>query len=240
MQRSRARAVKSPSTRAALIRIGALALVLAVASLIGYNLGWFDYRHTFEHVTRLREGHSLVGFIVVFVLTFAVGTSLGVPGLPFTIAAGALFGTVLGSALSWCGALIGAAAGYWIARTVGHRVVTQWLKRFRRADAAVAEARDFSGMLRLRLIPVFPLGIVNFIGGLARAPFGSYLAASAIGVLPATVIYAYFADSLLEGVGNGRHDALKSLVVATGLLVVISLAPKWINRHRVDDHAAAD
>ncbi|HTE45584.1 MAG TPA: TVP38/TMEM64 family protein [Gemmatimonadaceae bacterium] len=240
MQRARAGPRKIPSTRAALVRIGALVLVLAVASLVGYELGWFDYRHTFQHVARIRRSHTFVEFVIGFVLIYGLGTSLGVPGLPFTVVSGALFGTTLGSALSWCGALIGAAGGYWIARTVGHKVVTRWLERFKRVDAAVEQARDFTGMLRLRLIPVFPLGIMNFIGGLARAPFGSYLAATAIGVIPSTVIYTYFADSLLEGVGSGRREALQSLIIATVLLIIASLAPRMFDRYRARASAASD
>lgn len=231
MQRSSA-GVRIPSTRAALLRIGGLALVLVVVSLTGYKFGWFDSQHAVEHITRLRRSYSPGVFIVGFVLIFGIGTSIGVPGLPLTVAAGAVFGTLLGSVLSWIGGMIGATAGYWLARTVGRNVVARWLKRFKRIDAAVAEARDFSGMLMLRLIPVFPIGVVNFVGGLARAPFWPYLGASAIGIIPSTVIYAYFADSLLEGVGGpGRSDAIKSLGIATVLMVGLSLAPKWLNRN---------
>jgi uncharacterized membrane protein YdjX (TVP38/TMEM64 family) len=230
MQRTSTNARVHPSSRAALVRIGALTAVLVVASLIGYRLGWFDYRHTLEHLERLRSGHSLVIVAVGFALVYGLGTSVGFPGMPFTVAAGAIFGTLLGSALAWTGALLGACVGYWVARTVGYDVVVRWLKRFKRADAAVADARDFAGMLRLRLIPVFPLGTVNFVGGLARAPFGGYLLATAIGVLPSTVIYTYFADSLLEGVGNGRADAMRSLIIASLLLILLSLTPKIFAR----------
>jgi uncharacterized membrane protein YdjX (TVP38/TMEM64 family) len=219
-----------PSSRAALIRIGALVLLLAVVSFAGYRFGWFDSRHTLEHVERLRKGHSIAGFTIGFVLVYGLGTSIGVPGLPFTVVAGVLFGTVLGSFVSWMGGMLSGAIGYWIARTVGHDVIVRWLKRYKRADSAVANARDFAGMLRLRLIPVLPLGTVNFVGGLARAPFGSYMAATAIGVIPSTVIYCYFADSLLEGVGNGRGEALRSLIIASVLLILLSLTPKFLNR----------
>jgi uncharacterized membrane protein YdjX (TVP38/TMEM64 family) len=141
-----------------------------------------------------------------------------------------LFGTLLGSMIAWTGAMISAAAGYWIARTVGHDVVSRWLKRFRRIDGAIAEARDFAGMLRLRLLPVLPIGIVNFVGGLARAPFGAYMAATAIGVVPSTIIYTYFADSLIEGVAGGRGTAMTSMIIASLLLIGITLAPRLLRR----------
>jgi uncharacterized membrane protein YdjX (TVP38/TMEM64 family) len=231
MQRSvSARARQLPSSRAALIRIGSLVALLVVAALVAYELGWFDYRHTLEHVARLQKSHSIVGFTIGFIVVYGLGTCVGMPGLPFTVAAGALFGTLLGTALAWAGSLLSAVVGYWIARTVGHDVVVRWLKRFKRADAAVADARDFAGMLRLRLIPVLPLGTVNFVAGLARAPFVRYMLATAIGIVPATAIYCYFADSLVEDVGGGRSAATRSLIIATVLLILLSLTPKFFNR----------
>ena len=208
-----------PHTKSALLRIGALALILAAAAFAGWKLGWFDYRHTLQHVDRLRRSHSLTTFLIGFVLVFGLGTAIGIPGLPFTVAAGVLFGTMLG-----------AVFGYWLARTIGHDVVLRWVRRFRKVDAAVEDSRDFDGMLRLRLLPVIPLGTVNFVGGLARAPFGSYLAATAIGIIPSTVIFTYFADSLLEGVGSGRREAMRSLIFASVLLILLSLAPKLWNK----------
>lgn len=195
---------------------------------VGYRFGWFDYRHTLEHVERLRRMHGFALFALSYILIFGIGSSLGLPGLPFIIAAGALFGTLLGSVLAWMGAMLGSVLGYLIARTVGHDIVVRWVRRFRRVDVAVDEARDFSGMLRLRLLPVLPLGIVNFVGGLARSPILSYIAATAIGIIPATVIYAYFADSLLEGASSGHANAVWSVVIASALLFGLSLAPKFL------------
>jgi uncharacterized membrane protein YdjX (TVP38/TMEM64 family) len=216
----------APRAKSALVRIGGLLLILVVASLIGYKLGWFDYMHAVQHIQRVRKAHSFVAFGVGFVVVYGLGTSVGFPGLPFTVAAGAIFGTLLGSVLAWVGALLGATTGYLVARTIGHNVVRRWLKRFKRIDTAVAESSDFSGMLRLRLIPVLPLGTLNFVGGLAKAPFGAYMAATAIGIIPTTLIYTYFADSMLEGVGSGRRNALVSLVISSVLLISLSLVPR--------------
>jgi uncharacterized membrane protein YdjX (TVP38/TMEM64 family) len=222
------RARRIPLTRSALLRLGGLVLLIVGTMLVGYRFGWFDYRHTLEHVARLRRMHGFALFATSYILIFAIGSAFGLPGLPFIVAAGALFGTLLGSVLAWVGAMLGSVLGYLIARTVGHDIVVRWLRRFRRVDAAIAEARDFGGMLRLRLVPVLPLGTVNFVGGLARAPVVAYLAATAVGIIPSTVIYAYFADSLLEGARSGRVNAVWSLAVASLLLFALSLAPKFL------------
>jgi uncharacterized membrane protein YdjX (TVP38/TMEM64 family) len=212
------------------MRVVPLALILVVAGILAYRLGWFDYRHAFEHVQRLRRGHSFVEFTIGFTLAVAIGTAIGIPGLALMVAAGVAFGTLLGAIVSWVGAMLGAAIGYWVARTIGRDIVTRWVKRFRRVDAAMNDAKNFLGILRLRLIPVLPIGTVNFVGGLARANFLSYLGATAVGILPAVTIYNYFADSLLERVGNGRADAFKSLIVSSVMLLALSLAPTIYSR----------
>jgi uncharacterized membrane protein YdjX (TVP38/TMEM64 family) len=220
-----------PSSRAALVRIGGLALILLATAFAGYHFGWFEYNRTLAHVASIRRAHSLFVFAVVYIAVFGVGTSIGIPALPFMIAAGVLFGTAVGSVLAWSGAMLGAIIGYWIARTVGHDVVLRWVQRYRKIDAAVADARDFDGMLRLRLIPVFPIGTINFVGGLARAPFGGYLAATGLGVIPSTVIYAYFADRLVADTAH-RASAFISLAVASALLILLTLVPRFVFRRR--------
>ena len=222
----------APRTQAAVIRIAALAVLLLIGSYVGYRLGWFNYRHTVQHLDRIRRSHSVWLFGLVFIVVYALGTSVGFPGLPFTVAAGALFGTLFGSALSWIGAMVGAMVGYTVARTIGHDVVARWLQRYTRANAAVSQAHSFHGLLRLRLIPVIPLGTVNFVAGLARSPFGVYMLATAIGIIPSTLIYNYFADSLVEGVGGGKERALVSLLVASALLILLSLLPRLLARRQ--------
>ena len=222
----------APRTQAAVIRIAGLAVLLLVGSYVGYRLGWFDYRHTVQHLDRIRRSHSVWVFGIAFIGVYALGTSVGFPGLPFTVAAGAIFGTLLGSTLSWLGAMIGSMIGYTVARTIGHNIVARWLKRYERASAAVGQANSFQGLLRLRLIPVIPLGTVNFVAGLAHSPFGSYVLATAIGIVPSTLIYNYFADSLVEGVGGGKTRALVSLLLASALLILLSLLPRLLARQR--------
>lgn len=219
-----------PSTRAALIRIGALVFILAVVGLIAYTRGWFQVQHTLEHFARLRRSYNVIGFSIAFIAAIGIGTAVGAPAMPFVVTAGALFGTLFGSIISWAGAMIGAASGYWLARTIAHGVVMNWLRRFKRASGAAEAARDFHGMLRLRFIAIVPLGIVNFIGGLARTPFMSYMLATGIGIIPSILIYCYFADSLIEGVSKGKSDAFISLAIASALLIGLSLAPRLLTR----------
>src|SRR5678815_5971480 len=61
-----------PRTQAAVIRIAGLAVLLLVGSYIGYRLGWFNYRHTVQHLDRIRQSHSVWAFAIVFVVVYAL------------------------------------------------------------------------------------------------------------------------------------------------------------------------
>jgi uncharacterized membrane protein YdjX (TVP38/TMEM64 family) len=215
-----------------LVRVLPLGLLLLAATLVGYRLGWFDYRHALEHVQRIRRAHSFAGFAIGFTVAVGLGTAIGIPGLPLMVAAGVAFGGLIGAVVSWLGAMISATIGYWVARTIGRDIVTRWVKRFKRIDSAMSDAKHFLGILRLRLIPVLPIGSVNFVGGLSRANFFAYLAATGIGILPAVTIYNYFAESLVEGVASSRGDAFKSLIVSSLLMLTLSLAPTIYSRYK--------
>ena len=217
---------KSPPTRVVVLRIAGLALILAIASFGAYALGLFDYRHVTEHIAALRRSDTTPLFRVLFILVYAGLTSVGVPALPLTVAAGVLFGATPGTAFSWVGATLGAAIGYVIARTVAHDTVLRWIKRRRRLVDVIDDTTDFRGMLRLRLIPVLPVGAVSFAAGLAKAPFAPYLAATAVGLLPATIVYSYFADRLVAGLSGGESNALVIVLIASAVLIALSLLPR--------------
>lgn len=235
MSRTKPEPMAEPRTRTAVVRVVALIGVLIAATFIASRMGWLDARHTMTRIDRLRRSENSGLFVAGFIAIYALGTSLGLPGLPFNAVAGAVFGGMIGGVIAWSGSMAGATLGYWIARTVGRNEVLRWVRRFRRVDAAVEQARDFPGLLRLRLFPVLPIGVVNFVAGLARAHFGAYLAATALGILPSVVIYSYFADSLIEGVGTGRRDAFVTLGMASAALITLSLLPKYLrSRDRRD------
>lgn len=176
----------------------------------------------------MRQTRSSLSLAVLFVGIYALFTSLGAPATPFTVVSGALFGLVGGSVVAWIGAMVGAAVGYWIARTVGRGAVSRSIAKRQRVRLALEKAHDFNGMLGLRLVPVLPIGVVSLVGGLARAPFAAYLAATAVGVLPTTVIFCYFADVIVASGNGGRADATKAVLIASALVAAVSLAPRMM------------
>ena len=219
--------------RVALLRIASLGTVIVVLSLIAFEYGWFDLRHATMMIEGLQSGRDSVSVAVIFFVLFAVTTAVGFPALPFTVAGGAIFGHLLGSLLSWAAAVVGTMLGYALARFVGREAARRWLTR-RSLGAALTQSTSFVTLLRLRLIPVVPLSVVNFAAGLARTRFGVYVAATAIGIFPATVVFAYFADSLVRGLQGAKTHAYWDVGIACAVLMVMSLLPALMRRRAND------
>jgi uncharacterized membrane protein YdjX (TVP38/TMEM64 family) len=222
---------RAHTRRTALVRIGALAAVLLALTIVGYRLGWFDARRVMAFVQHLQTGRTASSYAVVFVLVATAATAIGFPALPFTVAGGALFGHLLGSALSWSAALLGSMIGYWLARGIGRDTARRWLAR-RTVGEAFTQSTSFQTLLYLRLVPVVPLSVVNFTAGFARTRFGTYVVATAIGILPTTIVFAYFADSLVRGLQGAKAHAYGDIAIASVLLLVLSLVPWVVRRYR--------
>jgi uncharacterized membrane protein YdjX (TVP38/TMEM64 family) len=177
-----------------------VALLLVPALVIA--MGW----HRQLSFETLERHHALIHDFVAQNRPFAVAAyialyiavvALSIPGSAFlTIAGGMLFGAVVGGAAAAMGATIGAicifliassALGEWLVRRAGPRA--QRLAAGFRADA-------FNYLLFLRLVAVFPFWLVNLVAALAGIRLKTFVAATAIGILPATFVFAFVGASL--------------------------------------------
>ena len=217
-------------TRNAIIRGALLIMTLAVAAVIAHQAGWFR-GVTPERVGMLRDRlRGVPGAPLVFVAMYVLASALALPGTLLTLAGGAIFGTVLGTVLNWIGATLGATASFAISRWLGRDAAHRLLGRRAAALDKLSTEHGFSALLRLRLIPVVPFNVLNFAAGLTSIGVVQYVAATAIGILPATAIYTYFASALISGASGARAHALASTAVAGGLLILLSFVPTLARR----------
>lgn len=169
----------------------------------------------------------------VFVLVYTAGVCLFVPGSILTGLGAVIFGPYLGFVYVWIGAMLGAAAAFWIGRTLGREFAASLIgDRLRRYDDAIAR-NGFATVLYLRLI-YFPYTPMNFGMGLTRVGFGDYLLGTGLGILVGTFIFTFFIGTLKEVWASGNWSDLLSVKVALSLvLFVLSFfIPKVIRRVR--------
>lgn len=111
-----------------------------------------------------------------------------VPRTALSVLTGLVAGFPLGLAISLAGGMLGGAGAFFLGRLLGRPVVAAVAgERMARADRFL-EVRGFGAVLTLRLVPAVPFSAVSYGSGLAAVRPGPYLAATAIGLLPSTVL----------------------------------------------------
>lgn len=168
---------------------------------------------------------------LVFVTTYAVATVLFVPGSLFGLAGGALFGPAWGTMWNLMGALIGASASFLIAR----HLAGDWVKR--RAAGRLGElvsgieAEGWRFVAFVRLVPVFPFNLLNYALGLTQIPFRQYIVASALAMLPGTVLYTWIGYAGREALAGGRNMP-ELVLISIALIAAILFIPRIVRRLR--------
>jgi uncharacterized membrane protein YdjX (TVP38/TMEM64 family) len=166
---------------------------------------------------------------LIYIALYVVATVCLLPGLILTIAAGALFGLGMGTALASAGSVLGAIAAFFVGRTlardwVGHKIEA-W-PRFRALDRALA-TRGFWVVLLTRLSPLFPFNLLNYAYGITAVRARDYIVASWIGMLPATVLYVY-AGTLAASLtavfaGNAELGSARYVLLGVGLAATLAV-----------------
>ena len=187
------------SSRGTIVRIAAALVVIVALVLLGRQLS-----AQLPRLTAAVDGLGAWGPIV-FVLAYATACVAFVPASLLTLAAGALFGVVKGTALVFVGATLGATGAFLIARYVARDWVAQRVSRdprFAAIDAAIAE-QGRKVVFLLRLSPVVPFNVLNYALGLTKVRLADYVVAS-IGMIPGTVLYVYTGKlaSVVVGASN--------------------------------------
>jgi uncharacterized membrane protein YdjX (TVP38/TMEM64 family) len=227
----------APTGRSAIARWAPLAIVVLGLAL-GYAFGLHDY---FSLDTLRRYEGSLTDFVrrnaalagVAFVALYAAAVALSFPGASFlTIAGGFLFGSIAGTALAWIGATIGATIIFLVARTsLGDFLAERAGPRLKRLRSGFQED-GFSYLLFLRLVPAFPFWVVNLAAALFGMRLLTYVCATAIGILPATFVFAYFGQGLRTALASGGSPLTIELFVGLALLGMLALVPVMIRKMR--------
>jgi uncharacterized membrane protein YdjX (TVP38/TMEM64 family) len=216
--------------RAGIVRLAVLALILGGAGYGAHRLGILELSDPRRMAEAIRSVREVPALPVLFVVAYALAATIGLPATVFTLAGGAIFGTGLGSVLNWAGATLGASGAYALARAVGGDAVHGILGRHAAKLDSLTQRAGFATVFRLRLIPLVPFNALNFAAGLAPVPFRAYVLSTALGIIPGTVVYTYFADSLIMGATGARDRAFVHVAIAGALLIAVSFAPALARR----------
>lgn len=124
-------------------------------------------------------------------------SALPLPGEIIAIANALIYGPLLGAALTWIGAMLGAVAAYSIARYLGRAGAPPPLDRRIRERIETAATRPTT-LLALRLVPVISFNLINYAAGLSGVGWWTFLWTTSIGILPMIAGTSYFGQAMLD------------------------------------------
>jgi uncharacterized membrane protein YdjX (TVP38/TMEM64 family) len=162
---------------------------------------------------------------LIYVLSYIAAVAFSLPGgVLLTLTGGFLFGTVAGGSYALVGATIGATALFIAARSaLGGFLRAKAGPALRRMEAGFR--RDaFSYLLVLRLVPIFPFFLVNLVPAFLDVPLRIYVLATAIGIIPATFVFASVGSGLGAVFDEGRTPDLGLVFSPPILLPILGLA----------------
>ena len=209
--------------------------------ILNHIFGWSAYIGNPDNLKFLEEmidDNLLLAVFIYIGITIAGCVVLALPGVTFAVAAGLLFGPVLGtvccSAATTAGAMLAFLGGrFFLKDSIKPAVMrNKYLKKWLFDETG---ANEIFILMITRLVPVFPYNLQNFAYGITDIRFSTYSVCSLLFMLPGTAMYtvgtAGLADKENRILYIGTAVALGILVVGLGAF----LKRHYIKEEQVDE-----
>ncbi|CAM8995876.1 unnamed protein product [Rhodiola kirilowii] len=181
------------------------------------------------------EGYGPAGY-AIFVAAYAGLEILALPAIPLTMSAGLLFGSLVGTILVSISGTLAASISFLIARYFARDRILKLVegnKKFLAIDKAIGE-NGFKVVALLRLSPLLPFSLGNYLYGLTSVDFVPYVLGSWLGMLPGTWAYvsagAFGRAIIEEESAAGLPGGNAQLLTLAGGLLVTGLVAAYVTR----------
>ena len=165
---------------------------------------------------------------VIYIVLYTVATLLILPSTPLNLTGGAIFGVWWGTLWTTIAALVAAIAAFAFTRTVGRSLVTKkFAGRWNAVDAEIRQGGLFY-IFAIRLLPIVPYGIVNFVAGLTSIEFKDYVIGTLLGTVPGVLPFVMMGAGITQ-LSRGNILPLMCAFALTGMLVG---GATWYRRRR--------
>ncbi len=210
------------SKAVAAIRLAFLPVLIAVALIGAWKLGYFDLDHRRQMAGAVERMRDVRAIHLLFVGMFALGIALCLPSNVGSWLSGALFGLWLGAALALAGGIAASVLGYWMARSIARRPINRLFGEHRLLRA-LRKRDDIGTLFQLRVLPVAPFAVLTYVAGIAGVSLRKLLLATVIGGVPACIAHAFVGTQLMQGLTSTSGDAKRALLLAGGVTATMLL-----------------
>ena len=217
-----------------------LALAALIAAYVFFGVGDYLTVDGIKRVAGEIDGYYKrhpVQVVGLFFLTYVAVTAASLPGAAvMTLAAGALFGVLLGTVVVSFASTLGATLAFLASRYVLRDAIeTRFGERLRTVNAGLERDGAFY-LFTIRMIPLFPFFVVNLVMGLTRIRLWTYAWVSQVGMLLGTIVYVN-AGTQLAQIDSLAGIASPAVLVSFALLGIAPWIAKaiigWIKRRKV-------
>jgi uncharacterized membrane protein YdjX (TVP38/TMEM64 family) len=202
--------------------ITAILIILIIASLwlISYHyLSFKEVKQCTLHLYGFSEKHTFItatAILIIHILSMIL--SLPTKAL-FTIVAGALLGTIKGSAITLAGVISGTSVLFFAMRNFTKEKKNRWKIK---PLADKVNNQPFLTIMGLRLIPTLPYGPITVAAALTQIKYKHFIAGSIAGDLPIVVLYAIAGNRLaaLTNASDALSPSTAAIFAAAGILII--------------------
>lgn len=206
-------------------------IVLLRYSPVGGLLTFENLKGHRENLLTVVHSHYALS-VIAFSLGYVLVAALSVPGATvLTLAGGFLFGVAASTLYVNIGATTGASAAFLTARyLLGNSLQEKYPAQLRKFNEEL-ERNGANYLLTVRLVPIFPFFLINFLAGLTKIPFKTFLWTTSLGIIPGTAVYA-FAGRQLGNINSPSDILSKRVIIAFGILAAFTVIPAVLKRVR--------
>lgn len=214
------------------LRIALPVVFIAALVITAWRLGYFNLKNP-EHLTKAANRvHDVPWLGPMFVAAYAALAAFAAPVSPLAYGSGAVFHTVRGTIFVWIGSMLGAAAGYWLARGILADTAHRFLGRYRNKLTELKRGSVFLSTLRVQLLPIVPFGVFNYAAGSTKVAFIPFMLGTGLGIIPGSIAAVYAGDRIAAGFTGGGKRAF---LVAGGVMLalfIVSFIPTIVTKLR--------
>ena len=210
--------------------------ILFAIILLLFLVTFFTIHHHFEktcliliagnldQVIKLIRSWGVAAPLMSVLLMITQAIVAPIPAFLITAANGMVFGSFWGALISWIGALMGALTSFYIARLFKKVALRKIVRNQKTAEFIIhaGEKRGFYVILLSRFLPFISFDIISYMAGLSGISPWAFILGTALGMLPATIIYTFIGHEI-PAMEKNFPILLTYTTVFIFILVVFSL-----------------
>lgn len=168
---------------------------------------------------------------LIYILLFSILPIFFFPVPILALAGGLAFGVWKGSFYTIIGASINCILMYLIAKYIGKEQVDRYLDKHLSEDVKkrIASKETDIGfyLFVLRLTPIIPYNLINYMSGLLDIELKKYIIISILGIMPGTAVYLNMGD---KAINYKSKEFVLSVVFMVVLVILANLLTKYLKK----------